>query len=256
MKRFFNTLVLLAIGGLTLYAIDRTIIVKYSACGTSTEHIIPDGAPLTLIATPSYGYRFSQWSDGSTDNPRLLTVSGDATYTAEFEPIGAVPVLCTITTQGETCGTPYTTQIPQGVSLTLVATPSYGYRFTQWSDGNTDNPRLLTVSGDATYMAEFETIPDMGGVPSVYAHQVSIHANECSSSLVRTFAEGSILTLHATPNATCGTFLQWSDGNTDNPRSVVVTGDAAYTAVFERKQYTITATADNTEQGSVSITAE
>ncbi len=31
-------------------------------------------------------------------------------------------------------------------------------------------------------------------------------------------------------------FIQWSDGNTDNPRDVIVTGDATYTAVFEKKE--------------------
>lgn len=69
------------------------------------------------------------------------------------------------------------------------------------------------------------------------------------------YAESAIATLTIIPNE-CYLFKQWSDGNTDNPRSVVVTGDATYTAVFERKQYTVTATADNAEQGSVSITAE
>ena len=80
-------------------------------------------------------------------------------------------------------------------------------------------------------------------------------ANGCSKTYSANHYYGDILSITATPDA-CGTFLQWSDGNTDNPRSVVVTGDATYTAVFERKQYTITATADNAEQGSVSITAE
>ena len=52
----------------------------------------------------------------------------------------------------------------------------------------------------------------------------------------------------------CHTFVRWSDGNTDNPRTVTVTADASYTAEFEEKQYTITVTTDDASMGSVSIT--
>ena len=40
------------------------------------------------------------------------------------------------------------------------------------------------------------------------------------------------ITLLATPNNGY-VFVKWDDGNTDNPRTVVVTQDAAYTAVFD-----------------------
>ena len=43
------------------------------------------GETVTLTATANCGYQFKQWSDGSTDNPRAITVMGDASYTAEFE---------------------------------------------------------------------------------------------------------------------------------------------------------------------------
>lgn len=66
---------------------------------------------------------------------------------------------------------------------------------------------------------------------------------------------GEQLTISATPNE-CYLFYNWSDGNTDNPRSITIEGDATYIAVFVKQQYTVTATADNAEQGSVSITAE
>ena len=37
----------------------------------------------------------------------------------------------------------------------LTAIPNDGYCFTQWSDGNTDNPRIIAVSQDTTFSAEF-----------------------------------------------------------------------------------------------------
>lgn len=56
-------------------------------------------------------------------------------------------------------------------------------------------------------------------------------------------------TLTANP-AECYAFARWSDGNTSNPRTVTVTGDATYTAIFEKVQYTITTAPDNAAHGS------
>ncbi len=47
---------------------------------------------------------------------------------------------------------------PQGTSVTLNATPNSGYRFVQWQDGITTNPRTITVTGNATYTATFASI--------------------------------------------------------------------------------------------------
>jgi hypothetical protein len=46
-------------------------------------------------------------------------------------------------------------EYPNGYSATLTATPKEGCMFVGWSDGNTDNPRTVTVSGNANYMAQF-----------------------------------------------------------------------------------------------------
>ena len=37
-----------------------------------------------ISATPNFGYHFVQWSDGSTENPRTLTLTRDTILTAEF----------------------------------------------------------------------------------------------------------------------------------------------------------------------------
>lgn len=41
---------------------------------------------INLNAIPSSGYVFKQWQDGNTSNPRSITVTGNATYTAYFSP--------------------------------------------------------------------------------------------------------------------------------------------------------------------------
>lgn len=42
------------------------------------------GTVASISATPASGYRFKQWNDGNTQNPRTITVIHDATYTAQF----------------------------------------------------------------------------------------------------------------------------------------------------------------------------
>ena len=53
----------------------------------------------TFVATPKENYRFVQWSDGNTDNPRTITVTEDITLTANFEDTSATNVLQTADNQ-------------------------------------------------------------------------------------------------------------------------------------------------------------
>ncbi len=46
--------------------------------------------------------------------------------------------------------------VPYLDTVTLTAIPDEGYHFTQWKDGNTDNPRTIIVTEDAKYIAFFE----------------------------------------------------------------------------------------------------
>ena len=40
--------------------------------------------------------------------------------------------------------------------ITITAVPALGYEFEKWQDGNTDNPRTITVVADETYTAYFK----------------------------------------------------------------------------------------------------
>ena len=114
------------------------------------------GATATLTATAASGYHFVQWQDGNTANPRTITVSGNATYTATFAQ-DVVTYTITATSNNNAWGTvsgggTYNA----GATATLTATAASGYHFVQWQDGNTSNPRTVTVSSNATYTATFE----------------------------------------------------------------------------------------------------
>ena len=234
----------------TFEAIQYTITANSNntAWGTVTGGgTYNSGATATLTATPTNGYRFVSWQDGNTQNPRTITVTGNATYTATFE---AIQYTITANSNNTAWGTvtgggTYNS----GATATLTATPTNGYRFVSWQDGNTQNPRSITVTGNATYTATFEAIP-----PTQYT--ITVLSNNDAWGTVSgggTYNEGATATLTATP--TNGyQFVGWNDGNTDNPRTVTVTGPATYIATFEAMpvQYTITVLSNNDTWGTVS----
>ena len=45
-----------------------------------------------------------------------------------------------------------------GTQVTLTATANEGYKFVQWSDGDTNATRTITITGDLTLTATFETL--------------------------------------------------------------------------------------------------
>ena len=54
------------------------------------------GTTTRIWGTPEVGYQFDRWTDGNTDNPRTITVNGNATYTAVFKTVGGdTPVVAT-----------------------------------------------------------------------------------------------------------------------------------------------------------------
>ncbi len=57
------------------------------------------------------------------------------------------------------------------------------------------------------------------------------------------------MSLNATPDYGYH-FMQWSDGNTDNPRTIELTQDTTFTAEFAKNTYTISTTSANPEWGT------
>ncbi|MBQ7710944.1 MAG: leucine-rich repeat protein, partial [Bacteroidales bacterium] len=170
----------------TVYANDPTM-GTVTGGGTYVQ-----GATVTLTATPNTGYHFVQWSDGNTQNPRTVTVTGNATYFAQFV-ADQSPNQYTITvyandpTMGTvTGGGAYV----QGATATLTATANTGYHFVQWNDGNTQNPRIVTVTADATYVAYFAPVTGINDISSV-----SVTITVCNGRILVSGAEGRLLML-------------------------------------------------------------
>ena len=117
--------------------------------------IYKSGEKITLSVIPNEGYHFTQWSDGNTDNPRTIIITQDTTLTAICE-INKY-IISLSAENGVVIGAG---EYMHGSEATLAAIPNNGYRFAQWSDGNTENPRYIIVTQDITLSAILSLIND------------------------------------------------------------------------------------------------
>ncbi len=78
-------------------------------------------------------------------------------------------------------------------------------------------------------------------------YSITINAENGSVTYPQTMCDDMQLT--ATPNYGYH-FVKWSDGNTDNPRTIVLTQDTTFTAEFAKNTYTISTTSANPEWGT------
>ena len=68
----------------------------------------------------------------------------------------------------------------ENTTTTISATPNQGYHFVEWQDGNTDNPRTITVTADMTYTATFA---EGVGIDQVSLDEVSLFPNPATSTV-------------------------------------------------------------------------
>jgi hypothetical protein len=205
---------------------------------------------VTITATPNTAYRFVEWTDGNTQNPRTITLTQDTAFMAIFATSSQITYHVTVTANNPSMGSitgsgDYTAN----TTVTMTATPKTGYRFVQWNDGNTNNPRTITLTKDTTFTAIF-------AISSQITYHVSVTANNTGMGSVTgsgDYAANTTVTMMATPK-TGYRFVQWNDGNNQNPRTITVTKDTSFTATFvdvNQNTYRITLLSNDQTKGTV-----
>ncbi len=211
------------------------------------NHDVRCDSTAVIQAIANYGYHFTQWNDGNTDNPRTITLTQDTVLTAHFDKNeyqltlnNATPTLGTITGSGT-----YLYLDTVNITATAIA----HYHFTHWNDGDTENPRNIVILCDTTLTANF----------AIDTHTVSVAVNDLARGMVSTtgteFAYGTPCTLTATAY-TGYTFAGWSNGVTANPYTFAVLNDVELTAVFlspNEQSYTVTVSSADPTMGSVTV---
>ena len=238
-----------------------------------------NGSTITITATPNKGYTFKQWNDGNTDASRSVTVSGNVTYTAEFTPKQyTVSFECQASESGETCTVSGAGTYKYGDTIVLIAADvpanhkikSWGYianNITTESGylGIGDEESILTVTLDEVNLRGFnaertthinfvvflehtgfrlqvDVTPSEGGAAEYGCFDDTgykrIYGIPSGSSIRVAFSES----LNAAIKVILKTgfrFLRWTDGNTDNPRSILLDEDSYYNAEVEKLKFTV-----------------
>jgi len=129
-------------------------------------------------------------------------------------------------------GTVQITTQPTCTSPAVIeATPNFFYVFDHWSDGNTDNPRTLTLTQDTTLVAHFREYELNINCDTNYGHIVFLQMPT---------AENPQALIEVVPD-NCYLFVSWSDysqsgwyvgGTYDNPRTVQLTQDTTIAVNF------------------------
>ena len=135
----------------------------------------------------------------------------------------------------------------EGATATLTATAKRGYKFVNWTAGETnytENPLTLTVNSHLTVTANFEALP-------AYTITATVN-NETMGSVTGagTYYEGETITLTATAN-TGHKFVNWSNNETANPLTFTAAEDVNLTANFEALSYTVTVLTNDENKGTV-----
>ena len=337
-----------------------TVSANSSSYGTvSGGGMYEEGTQVTLTATPKVGYKFTEWHDGNTDNPRVITVTQDESYTAVFVektmkdgheyvdlglPSGLKWATCNVGADSPDEYGDYFAWGETEIKSTFVGWESYKFNGTSgFTKYNSSDNKVILDSGDDAATAnwggnwrmptrtEFEellenctwtyyvaqngvkgkkvvgpngnyiflpaggnesggeneligysgwyyssslgiiddwyygcaytlhfypslndvsvtadnfyrrygfSVRPVWGERTMNQYTITASSNNSSYGTVSgggTYNEGSQVTITATANSGYR-FKEWNDGNTDNPRVITVTKDAIYTAHFEAEK--------------------
>ena len=220
---------------------------------------------VTLEATPSTGYHFVNWVDGSgnvlgTSTELSVQLLSDSSVTAVFDTnvynvaynvqndtrpqIGTNAPMGSVVVEG---------QHKHFLNDVLTATAAEGYIFAGWANTSgtvvsTENPFVFSPVSDTTLTATF----------IVGDYTLSATPNIPTSGIVTgigSYAYRSTVTLEATPS-TGYHFVNWVDGSgnvlgTNNELSVQILSDVSVTAVFDTNIYNVMANVNIAGLGTV-----
>jgi hypothetical protein len=218
---------------------------------TSGSGTYDTGSSVTVTATPSINYRFVNWTEGgttvSTSTGYSFTASVDRSLVANFIRTYTISTSSSPAAGGTTTGGG---TFDSGASVTVIATPSTGYRFINWTEGSTvvstgssysftaSATRSLVANFIRTYTISTSSIPAAGG----------------STAGGGTYDTGSSVTVTATP-ATGYRFVSWTEGGSTvsatEVYSFIISSSRTLTANFIQI-FTIATSSNPAAGGSVS----
>ena len=198
------------------------------------------GESVTLTATPSAGYVFTNYTEGGvfvSSSPSIqFFVTGNRTFVANFT-LSTTATFTLIVTANPIVGGTTTGQgpYPGGTSVAVTATPRAGYVFTNFTENgtvvSTTSPYNIVLNGNRTLVANFSLIP-------VPRFTVAVTSNPVAGGDVTgdgTFDTGTSVTLIATAKPGY-TFTNFTESgiivSTQSSYNFILTGNRILVANF------------------------
>ena len=224
-------------GGLNLTLTDTNVFTPFEAEYRPLNEWIP-GSPnlspdsLIILLFSSAGTNRQQGSYLCLDNLMLWsapdTVWRTVTATSNNDDWGSV-----------IGGGTY----PDSTLVTLTAEPSEGYHFVEWNDSDTHAVRQIMVVADTLFTAFFaqDTLPSPPPPPDTVWRTVTVTANAdgaCEPYGSGLYADGDTVEIGYTVADSVAEgghweYLGWNDGETDNPRQIIVTSDTSFVILWQ-----------------------
>jgi uncharacterized repeat protein (TIGR02543 family) len=237
---------------------DKTVTANFTQlCYTLTTGVSPDdsgevtvntntnctggythGTVVSITAVPATGYSFASWTGATGGSTTTVTMTGNRSVTANFDPLCYSLTTAASPTGGGTvsaspppnCGAQYT----HGTSVQLTANPAAGYGFASWSGAVTGsaNPTTIVMNGAKSVTATFTQSCYTLTTAVLPAGQGTVSASpppNCGAQ----YTHGTIVNLTATASSGYS-FLNWTGdaSGTANPTPVTMTAARSVTANF------------------------
>ena len=247
------------VANFSLNAYTITATANPSAGGTvSGAGEYNHGASCTLTATANTGYTFANWTENgsvvSSDASYTFTVTGSHSLVANFTLNNYTITATANPTNGGTISG--AGEYNHGASCTVTATVNTGYSFANWTENGS------VVSSDANYTFTVTSNRSLVANFTLNNYTITATANPNTGGTVSGAGEydhGASCTLTAAAN-TSYTFTNWTENgsvvSTNASYTFTVTGNRNLVANFTLNSYTITATANPSDGGTVSGAGE
>ena len=239
-----------------LKKIDVTLTVAIQGLGETDPdvgaHVFKYGAIVTLTATPAEGYDFEKWEIeglGSFNESVKEIKLKDSILATAFFAKKSFNIEASVDPEngGIVTGTG---SYLFGDTASLTAVAAEGFKFVEWTENGapigSDNPLEFVVNANRAFVAHFR---------QEYTVTVSVTPEEGGTATGGgVYAYGTEATVVATP-ADCYDFEGWFVDDTlvseDAEYTFTVTEDVDLVAVFTRKTFEVTVTAEPEEGGVV-----
>lgn len=229
---------------------------------TSGAGTFAQSSVVTVSATPSAGYTFTNWTDSgsaiiaSTSSNYQFTMSGNRTLVANFTPIPPTQYAVMLSSSPAAGGTTFGQgSYNTGTTVTVIESPNPGYTFVNWTEnGNvvsTGSSYQFVITSNRTLVANFRIIPAL-------QYAVFLSSNPPSggtTSGTGSYTAGTSVMVNASANSGY-TFTNWTEGgnivSTSSSYTFPLNGNRTLVANFSLNTYTLNVSANPAAGGSVS----